>query len=416
MNLSQRAAKLLLPDTYAEPEEVHEIMTQIRKEEPVIWVEPEGVRPIWLASRAEDVKFVENNPDKFLAGPRPALMTIEQEQKNLELFGRDTGPMDTLIQMDGDHHRSRRAITQEWFRINHIKNFRDSIDEISKSFVDRMASHQPECDFANDIAFLYPLRVINSMTGLPEELDPVILKLTQQNFGGSDDEVANMDEEFMARMATTLMEFQKIFAPIIEDRRKNPRDDLATALANAKVDGELLPDMEIMGYFLIVATAGHDTTSATTAGGMLELIRHPDQLQKLKDNPKLLPMAIEEFFRWVSPVKHFFRTATEDVEIGGKTIRKGEHIAALFSSACRDEEVYEDPFTFNIERKPNPHLAFGAGPHLCLGMNLARIEIASFFSELLPRIDSIELNGEPSFTKAAFVTGLKSLPIKFSMR
>lgn len=416
MNISQRAAQLLQPETYVDPQEVIEIMDQVRKEEPVIWVEPDGVRPIWLVSKAEDIRFVETNPDKFITRPRPALMTIEQEQKNLELFGSITGPMDTLVNMDGDQHRSRRLITQQWFQTKNMLAFRDQIDHIGKSYIDRMATLQPECDFASDVAFLYPLRVINAMTGLPEELDDTILRLTQQNFGATDDDVGNAEEEQMARMAAVMMEFAALFAPIIEDRRKNPRDDLATALANAKIDGQMLPDEEIMGYFLIVATAGHDTTSASTAGGLLELIRHPDQMQKLKDNPELIPNAVEEFFRWVAPVKHFFRTATEDVEVGGKMVRKGESVAVLFSSACRDEAVFEDPHVFNIERKPNPHLAFGTGPHLCLGLHLARLEIASFMGQLLPRLDEIELNGEPEFLRAAFVTGVKSLPIKFKMR
>lgn len=416
MQISERAARLLQPETYGNPEEVEDILAQVRKEAPLVWVEPENVRPIWVASLAEDVKFIETNADKFIAAPRPALMTIDQEQKNIELFGRDIGPMDTLVNMDGEHHRSRRLITQQWFAAKNVNTWKDHIDATAKTFIDRMAELQPECDFATDVAFLYPLRIINSMTGLPEELDETILRLTQQNFGGSDDEVANMDEEFMARMASTLMEFQSLFAPIIEDRRTNPRDDLATALANAEIKGEKLPDEEILGYFLIVATAGHDTTSATTAGGLLELIRHPEQLQLLKDRPELIPNAVEEFFRWVAPVKHFFRTATEDVDIRGKTIRKGESVAVMYASACRDEAVFEDPYSFNVERKPNSHLAFGTGPHLCLGLHLARLEISRFMELLLPRLDSIELNGDPAFTEAAFVTGLKSLPIKFSMR
>lgn len=416
MNISQRAARLLEPDTHANPEEVHAIMDEMRRDEPLVWVEPNNVRPIWLASKAEDVRFIETNPEKFIAGPRPALMTIDEEQKNIELFGRAIGPMETLVSMDGEYHRSRRLITQKWFAAKNLTTFGESIDKIAKQFLDRMASLQPECDFAKDVAFLYPLRVINSMMGLPEELDDVILRLTQQNFGASDDEVANTGEEQMARLAAAIMEFQSLFEPIVADRRENPRDDLATALANAEIDGERLPDHEIMGYMLIVATAGHDTTSATTAGGLLELIRHPDQLQKLKDNPELIPNAVEEFFRWVAPVKHFFRTATEDVELRGKTIRKGESVAVMFSSACRDEDIYDDPHVFNIERKPNPHLSFGTGPHLCLGLHLARLEIARFFGQMLPRLDEIELNGDPAFLEAAFVTGLKSLPIKFSMR
>ena len=197
MDLSKRAAELLLPETYTNPDYVHEILTQVRKEEPVIWVEPEGVRPIWLATKAEEIKFIETNPEKFLAGPRPALQTIEQEQKNIELFGRDTGPMDTLVNMDGDKHRTRRSITQQWFKVNRIKADKPRVDAIAKTFIDRMATLQPECDFAKDVAFLYPLRVINAMTGLPEELDPVILKLTQQNFASSDDEFADTDQQRM---------------------------------------------------------------------------------------------------------------------------------------------------------------------------------------------------------------------------
>lgn len=416
MELSKLAAQVMQPETNADPERVDAILAQVRREEPVIWIEPEGVRPLWIATKAEDVRFIETNPDKFITEPRPALQTIEEEEYNLKLFGRTTGPIDTLINMDGDRHKSRRMFTQQFFRINQLKANRAAVDSIAKRFVDQMATLQPECDFAKDVAFLYPLRVINSITGLPEEIDETVLKLTQQQFSASDDDLGNTDQDRMQRMAANTMEFQRLFAPIIADRRENPRDDLATALATAKDGDEYIPEMEIMGYFLIVATAGHDTTSATTAGGMLQLIRHPEQLQLLKDRPELIPNAVEEFLRWVAPVKHFFRTATEDIEVGGKTIRKGEAIASMFHSACRDEDVYDDPFTFNVERKPNPHLSFGTGPHLCLGMHLARIEIASFFEQLLPRLDEIELNGDPAFTEAAFVTGLKSMPVRFKMR
>ena len=186
MELAKRASLLLQPESYTTPDKVHEILTQLRKEEPVIWVEPDNVRPIWLATKAADVKFIETNPDKFIARPRTALMTIDEEQNNIERFGNATGPMETLVQMDGDYHRSRRALTQEWFRVNRIKADKARIEGIAKTFVDRMASLQPQCDFAKDVAFLYPLRVINSITGLPEEMDEVILRLTQQNFARDD--------------------------------------------------------------------------------------------------------------------------------------------------------------------------------------------------------------------------------------
>lgn len=416
MDLLKSAARILEPEINARPEEVHEVMTQLRKDAPVAWVEPHDVRPVWLVSRAADVKFVETNPDKFIAKPRPALLTISEEQNNLKMFGNMFGPMETLVNMDGDLHRSRRMFTQSWFQTRNIKAMRESVEATAKTYIDRMAEIQPECDFAKDVAFLYPLRVINSLMGLGEEFDAPILKLTQQNFGSSDADMGQEGMSSMELMAAAWMEFDQLMKPVIQDRRANPRKDLATALATATDNGELLPDAEIMGYFIIVATAGHDTTSGTTAGGMLELIRHPEQLQKLKDNPELIPNAVEEFFRWTAPVKHFFRTATEDVEVGGQMIREGESVAVLFASACRDEAVFENPHTFNIERKPNPHLAFGTGPHLCLGMHLARLEIASFFRQLLPRLDKIDLNGDPSFVQASFVTGVKSLPIKYSMQ
>lgn len=415
MDLSRQAARIALPATYANPVEVDEILTRVRAEEPVIKIHPEGVRPLWLITKADDVKFVETHPDIFLAGPRTAIQLEVHEQKNIQLFGRPQGPMATLVEMDGDHHRSRRLLTQSWFGPNRIKSQIGVVEQIASSYIEKMATLQPECDFVTDIAFLYPLRVINAIMGLPEEVDPIFLKLTQQNFGAADEDVADSSADIAERLGQTFMEFQAVFEPLIADRRANPVNDLASVLANAEIDGERLPEAEIMGYFLIVATAGHDTTSATTAGGLLALLQHPEQLAKLKQNPDLIPNAVEEFFRWVAPVKNFVRTASRDVEIGGKTIPKGDDVAVMFASACRDETKYEDPFEFRVDRKPNPHLSFGTGPHLCLGMYLARMEIAAFFRMLLPRLDEIELAGDPAFLQSAFVTGLKSLPIKFKM-
>lgn len=415
MDLSSSAARLTLPQTYADPEDVHAILTRARAEEPVIWVEPEGVRPLWLVTRAEELRYVEAHPELFEAGPRTAMQLEIHENKNIELFGRPQGPMVSLVEMDGAHHRSRRMLTQAWFGPNRIKSQSELVDQIAADFVEKMATLQPGCDFAQEIAFLYPLRVINAIMGLPEDVDAVFLRLTQQSFGAADEDVSDANEDIAERMARVAMEFQSIFEPLIEDRRKNPIDDLASVLANAKIDGEPLPFPEILGYFLIVATAGHDTTSATTAGGLLALLQHPEQLAKLKQNPDLIPDAVEEMFRWVAPVKHFARTATQDVELGGKTIRKGQDVAVMFESTCRDESIFEDPFEFRIDRKPNNHLAFGTGPHVCLGMYLARMEVAAFFKALLPRLDEIELAGDLAYLQSVLVSGLKTMPIKFKM-
>lgn len=415
MNLSQLAAQLALPKTHANPNEVNDILTRLRAEEPVIRIDPDGVRPLWLVTRSEDIKHIETHPDDFLAAPRTGIQLEIHEQKNIELFGRVQGSMPTLVEMDGEHHRSRRLLTQGWFGPSQIKSQTGLVNEIAESYVNRMATLQPTCDFVTDIAVYYPLRVINAIIGLPEKDDDTFLRLTQQMFGAADEGISNSNEQIRERLGRIYMDFHAIFAPIIEDRRNNPKDDLATILANAEINGEKLPDEEVLGYFLIIATAGHDTTSATTAGALQALIEHPEQLKKLKENLDLIPNAVEEFLRWVAPVKNFVRTASRDIELGGKTIKKGEDLAVMFASAGRDEGVIENPFEFRVDREKNAHLSFGTGPHLCLGMHLARMEVAAFFQILLPRLDEVEIVGSPAYVESAFVTGLKSLPIRFKM-
>ena len=203
---------------------------------------------------------------------------------------------------------------------------------------------------------------------------------------------------------------------LTEERRKNPTDDVASVIASANYNGEQIGHLEAMSYYTIIATAGHDTTSSSTAGGILALIENPNEFKKLKDNPSLMPMAIDETIRWVTPVKNFFRTATEDCVIGEKKIKKDDSIMLVYPSGNRDEEVFEDPFKFKVDRNPNRHLAFGFGAHLCLGKHLAKMEMEILYNELFKRIEKIELNGEPSWVKASFVSGLKSLPIKYKIK
>lgn len=191
---------------------------------------------------------------------------------------------------------------------------------------------------------------------------------------------------------------------------------LAVAIANARIDGELLSDIDTLSYYLLVATAGHDTTSATIAGGLLALIENPDQRQRLCDDLSLMPQATEEMIRWVTPVKTFMRTAAEDTVVRGVPIAAGESVLLSYASGNRDEEVFDEPFRFDVSRDPNKHVAFGYGVHFCLGAALARMEVSSFFAELLPRLTSVELAGEPQYMATTFVGGLKHLPIRYSVR
>ncbi|SLC78513.1 cytochrome P450-terp [Mycobacteroides abscessus subsp. massiliense] len=191
---------------------------------------------------------------------------------------------------------------------------------------------------------------------------------------------------------------------------------MASTIANARVDGELLSDVDTASYYTIIATAGHDTTSATIAGGLEALLEHPDQLARLRENPGLMPLAVDEMIRWVTPVKEFMRTATADTEIRGVPITEGESVLLSYPSGNRDEDIFTDPFTFDIARDPNKHLAFGFGVHFCLGAALARMEVNSFFSALLPRLESIEIDGNIERTSTIFVGGIKHLPIRYTLR
>jgi cytochrome P450 len=252
-----------------------------------------------------------------------------------------------------------------------------------------------------------------TLLGVPEDDFGLMLKLTQELFGSDDDEFKRGD---MAEQAMALLEMFQYFTELTAARRANPTEDLASAIANATIDGEPLSDIETVSYYAIIAAAGHDTSSASISGGMHALVEHPEQLARLRSDPALMPLAVEEMVRWTTPVKEFMRTAQRDYVIRGVKIAAGESVLLSYVSGNRDEEVFSDPFTFDVGRDPNRHIAFGYGVHFCLGAALARLEINSFFSELLPRLASVELAGRPDYLATTFVGGLKHLPIRYSLR
>jgi cytochrome P450 len=262
--------------------------------------------------------------------------------------------------------------------------------------------------------------------GVPKEDERFMLKMTQEIFGPGDPDVVNESahtttdqgvygEGRNVDLAKTAMELFAYFGALSADRRASPRDDVASVIANGMIDGQPIGDREAMSYYVIIATAGHDTTSSATAGGMLELIKNPSEMAKLKADPALLPGAVEEMIRWVTPVKHFMRTAKQDYTLRGQTIKAGDALCMFYWSANRDDDAFDDPFAFKIDRAPNKQAAFGHGGHLCLGMHLARMEIKALFAELLPRLHEIALDGEPRNTRSAFVSGLKTMPIRYRM-
>jgi cytochrome P450 len=397
------------PKTYVDQRAYDELFGALRRESPVRWAAPEGDRPFWLVTRHADIIEIERQPVRFVNEQRSVLTTIADEQRLKALTGRQDSALRTLVNMDDPDHRVFRAITQAWFMPPNLQKLEGSIAALAREFVDRMEAMGGACDFARDIANWYPLRVIMSILGVPPQDEALMLRLTQELLGSTDPE---MKRQSGARR-NTYKDFFAYFAEITADRRRHPRDDVASVIANATLDGRPIGELEAASYYVIIATAGHDTTSSTTAGGLLALLQHPDALARLRAEPNLLTAAVDEMVRWVSPVKHFFRTATEDFILRGQEIKAGDSLMMCYPSGNRDEDVFEAPFEFRIDRSPNRHLAFGFGAHLCLGMHLARIEIRAFFRELLPRLDHVELAGEPAWVEANFVSGLKRMPIRY---
>jgi cytochrome P450 len=405
---------LVDPVTWADEERIHAYLAWLRANDPVRRLAPEGYEPFYAITKHADVMAVEKDKQGFVNDPRPTLAPIAVTEAIQQLTGR-RHLVRSLVQMDDPDHMKYRMLTQAWFTRQRLEHMRGTVETLAREYVDRLAELGGECDFVKDVAIWYPLRVIMSVLGVPEEDEPYMLKLTQELFGSTDPDVQR-SFDIMA-IGDVVRDFEAYFLRISEDRRRNPRDDVASVIANATIDGEPIGDLEAAGYYIIVATAGHDTTSSSTSGGLLALLENPDEFAKLRADPeKHAAGAVEEMIRWVSPVRHFMRTATRDHELRGTTIREGESVILWYPSANRDEEVFDAPFEFRIERPAARNLAFGYGAHVCLGQHLARLEIQALYRELLARVEHIELAGEPKFAQAAFVGGLKSLPIRYRMK
>ena len=403
---------LAVPQSYADEAQLHVALAHLRAHAPVSWVDVEGYRPFWAITKHADVMDIERQNDLFTNDPRSILLATELDDKLRA--DREAGiGLSTLVHMDDPHHRDMRKIGADWFRPKAMRALKARCDELAKMYVDQMVERGPELDFSQEIAVNYPLYVILSLLGLPESDFPRMLKLTQELFGGDDAELQRTASS--DAMIAVLLDFFSYFAALTASRREHPTEDLTSAIANATIDGQPLSDMDTASYYVIVASAGHDTTSAGIAGGLLELVRNPGELQRLKNDPSLMGTAVEEMIRCTTPVKEFMRTAQADTEVRGVPIAKGESVLLSYVSANRDEDVFDDPMRFDVSRDPNKHLSFGYGVHFCLGAALARMEMHSFFSELVPRINSIELAGDPELSATTFVGGIKHLPIRYSL-
>jgi len=354
---------------------------------------------------------IERRPAEFTNAPIPVLGSEEQ----MEIRAMPGAEIRTLIHMDEPDHAKYRRLTSDWFKPASVRRLSDRLDELSLQAVAKLESLGGEADFYKDIALAYPLQVILSILGLPEADYPRMSKLTQELFGAEDPDLQRQALS-PEQMVEVLMDFYQYFAALTADRQARPTDDLATLIANGTIDDAPMPELEKMGYYAIIATAGHDTTAAAMAGGLRALAEHPEQLRLLQKDPDLLTNAVDEMLRWTAPVRHFMRTAQADVEVAGVEVAKGDWMYLSYLAGNMDPTVFDDPLRFDVTR-PNAdhHIAFGYGIHFCLGAQLARLELRSLFGRLVPRLASLELAGEPQTAKTTFVGGHKTVPIRYTL-
>ncbi len=408
------------PKTYGNWTAALDLFDRLRRENPVVRVENDEFHdPFWLITRYDDVMRISKDNATFLNNPRPVVFSFRSA---IEFSRAVTGSnmlVDSLVVFDAPVHMKYRKLTQEWFMPKNLKLLEGEIRALAKTTVDRLIDNGAEGDFVPLVAAPYPLHVVMRILGVPEADEPRMLFLTQQMFGGQDEDLnksgtANMSPDQITQLvAGAVKSFEEYFAALAAEKRARPTDDVASIIANALVDGAPLDDRAMAGYYIILAAAGHDTTSASTAGAMLALAQDPDQFARLKADRSLLPGIVEEAIRWTTPVQHFMRTAAEDVELGGQRIAKDDWLMLSYVAANHDDSVFPDPRRFDAARSPNRHLAFGAGAHQCLGLHMARLEMRILFEELLDRLDGIELVGEPKRSNSTFVGGLKTLPLRY---
>ena len=411
------AGHLVAPAAYAD-HRIHDTYRWLRNNEPMGMATVEGFDPFWVATKHADILEISRQNDLFHNGDRAATLTTQAADKRVrEMMGGSPHLLRTLVQMDAPDHHKYRALTQAWFMPQNLKKLEDRIRVIARASVDKMAAKGGECDFVNEVALHFPLHVIMTILGVPESDEPRMLKLTQELFGATDPELGRKPDETSEQMFDmgVIVDFNNYFSALSAARRANPTDDLASLIANSQIDGKPMSDFEAMGYYIIVATAGHDTTSSSTAGAMWALVDSPGELAKVKNDLSLIPGLVDESIRWTTPVKTFMRTLTADAEFAGRQMKQNDWLMLCYASGNRDAEVFEAPDQFRVDRKPNKHLAFGYGAHLCLGQHLAKMEMRILWEELLPRLHSVEMAGSPAMSESFFVNGPKRLPIRFKM-
>ncbi len=404
MNFDDRLLKN--PDVYRRMEH-HDLFTQLRAEDPVHWTEEEDGPGFWSITKHADLRLINRDAEGFSSEEKGVyLMEPDGFADGYDMRGK------IMLLTDPPKHTRYRLLVNKGFTPRMVGMIEQHLQFRSELIVDAVVE-RGECEFVTDVAAELPLQAIAEIMGVPEEDRHLLFDWSNRMVGADDPEYQSDDPD---EAGTAAAELYMYAAGLGEARRADPRDDVVTRLINAEIDGDKLSQEEFELFCLLLAVAGNETTRNATAHGILALIDHPEQLQKLHDDPdRYIDGAVEEILRWSSPVMHFRRTAMRDLELRGKQIKAGDKVVLWHVSANRDEEVFEDPFRFDIERSPNDHIAFGGGgAHYCLGTNLARMELRLIFREVATRLEDIRLAGEVERLRSNFIGGIKHIPVAFT--
>jgi cytochrome P450 len=390
----------------------HDWFELLRREAPVFWQDEREGRGFWSLSRYDDILAASKDWQTFSsAAGGTSLMDLTPAQVQSRM---------SMLDSDPPRHKRLRNIVNKAFTLRVVNTYEDRIRDAFRDVLDR-AFAEHELDFVDAVAVELPMRILCELMGVPLQDRRHLVDLGNRMLGNTDPEHAG---EFVAGEADLSryahLPFSSPAAPemfayanaLAAERRRAPRDDLTTRLIEAEIDGDRLSEHEFELFFLLLVTAGNETTRHAMSNGLIALLEHPVQLDRVLDDPALIPSAVEEILRWAPSLLHFRRTATRDVELRGQTIRAGDKVALWYISGNRDENQFPDAGNFDVSRAPNRHLAFGlGGPHFCLGAHLARLELRVWLEEMVPVLGRLELAGEPKRLRSNFFHGVKSLPI-----
>jgi cytochrome P450 len=397
-------------DTYARNGYPHAAWTRLRAEAPIHWTTHGIKNPFWAVTKHADIVWISKQPERFLNQPRlaafPEMTPPEGE-----------APVRHLLNMDPPDHALIRKIASHRFTPRGLERMRRDIEQITGDLLDEMMGDgSPRTgDFVSLLSAPLPLQVLAELLGVPREMWPTMFDWTNRVIGSADPEYQAEGDDAMRTIQKARLSLFGYFAEMARARRERPTDDIVSVVANAEVEGKALPERELLSYYFLLVVAGNETTRNALTGGLLAFLENPGQWQRLRRDPSLLNSAVEEVVRWTTPVIQFCRTATEDVEIRDQKIRAGDNLCLFYPSANRDEEVFDAPFSFRIDRQPNRHVAFGIGEHFCLGANLARLELRVVFRHLAARLAECELAGPVERLRSSFVGGIKRMPIHYRL-